>query len=234
MNMKLLTVVSALILTANLTGTSRAALIENVEIEAFSSEFAGREGINVVNGSGLATDAGGTFHITTSANGNYWMTSNEGSPWSITFDLVDVNNYDLDSFHVWNFNRTFGNALDRSANEVEISVTDTVGGSWSILDSDPVTGGTQNFFFTQTDAVKTYGQTFDLSSAGANNVRLVKFDILSNHDTTDPIDAATGLAEVQFYGVVVPEPSSVVLILLAGVSALFFRRSNGHNSAARS
>jgi hypothetical protein len=206
-----------------LTSISNGGLILNVEIESVSSQISGREAINVVNGSGLATDGGGTFHISTSANGNYWMSGPQGAPWSIMFDLVA--NYDLASFHVWNFNRASGLALDRSANEVQISIADAVGGSFSILDSDPATGGVQNFFFPRTGEVKTYGQTFSLSAAGADNVRLVRFDILSNHDTTTPLDSYTGLSEVQFTGVViVPEPSSLVLILLAGSCSLFFRR----------
>jgi len=228
MTTKLLTAVLGLVAMMTIVGNVSAGLITGVTIEDFSSEFSpDRLAINKVNGSGLETDGGGTYHTTT--RGTHWMGADD-APWSITFDLES--NCNLDSFHVWNYNRVFGLPSDRSANEVQISITDTVGGSWTILDSDSGTGGLQNFSFAQTGESKTYGETFDLSAAGAANVRLVRFDILSNHSGGTDVNA--GLGEVQFDGVVVPEPSSIVLILSAGVSALFFRRLNGHSSAARS
>ncbi len=219
MNRNLLTALIGVVGMMGLAGTLNAALITNVEVEAFSSQWTGREAINTVNGSGLD---GGTH---SSSNANMWMTGGgtDVAPWSITFDLVEnnVKNYNLDSFHVWNYNDSLGSYYGtRSANEVQISITDSVGGIWTILDGDSGTGGVQNFFFNPGTGSSTYsGQSFDLSTAGADNVRLIRFDILSNHgSTTDYV----GLSEVQFSGTAIPEPASF-LLLLAGFGLMFRR-----------
>ncbi|NQT41057.1 MAG: DUF4457 domain-containing protein, partial [Planctomycetes bacterium] len=110
--------------------------------------------------------------------------------------------YDLNSLHVWNYNEA-GAFTNRGANDVTISVAGSAAGSFTSLGA---------FTFARADGTTTYaGESIDLSAfAAADNARLVRFDIASNHG--GDADFA-GLSEVQFQGDFLselPPPSGLV------------------------
>ena len=149
---------------------------QRLTIEDFSSELTSgfdRRADYAVDGSGLNGGAHGV-----NPDGFMWLSNGTFSggtdplPAHITFDLGD--NYDLDNFHVWNYNEAAAGLSTRGANLVEISVANSESGSFSSLGQ---------FNFAQATGLATYtGETIDLSSfAEADNTRLIRFDILSNH-----------------------------------------------------
>ena len=190
--------------------SAHAETITGVTIEDFSSEVINlvpRDAVFTIDGSGF--DEVNGFH-STAANNTMWTTAGNiaGEPGSpdplpvhITFDLED--NYVLSSLKVWNFNDA--TALTAGAKDATISVADSEGGAFTSLDSfvfDPAPG----------NAAVDFGQVIDLSSfPAAENARLVRFDITTNYGFTHAGAALVGLSEVRFDGVVVPEPSAVVL-----------------------
>lgn len=184
-----------------------ADLITGVTVQDYSSQLStpfNRQAAFTVDGSGLT---GGT-HGTT-PDGSMWLTTgtfqapNDPLPAQITFDLKGI--YDLDRFHVWNYNEAGGSFTNRGANDVAISVAGSTGGPFTSLG---------NFNFAKADGTTAYtGETIDLSAyTAADNARLVRFDITSSHG--GDADFA-GLSEVQFSG----ELLAAVTIGDAGSSA---------------
>ena len=103
---------------------------------------------------------------------------------------------------VWNYNSD--SQYTRGVKDVTISVASSEGGSFTSLgdftfallaEGDEYDGG----------YLKRLPQNFSLS---ANNVRLVKFEVTSNHGDT----WRTGMAEVQFSGTVTQPKGTVVSI----------------------
>lgn len=202
----------------------QAAVITGVTIEGFSSQLAGgfnRLAVHTVDGSGFEPNGPGTH--TTSPNNTMWLSNGTFTtpndpigafPNSyIEFNLGD--NYVLESFTVWNYNEATSQLFTRGANLVNISVASEVGGTFTSL-------GNFNFNIAPGANNVDFGQSIDLSSfAAAEDVRLVRFDILSNHGGDNNF---VGLSEVRFFGTVVPEPSSATLIGLSGLMLLLRRR----------
>lgn len=204
-----------------LSASAQAAFITGVTIEDFSSELIDgtfdRTPAYTIDGSGFETNGSGTH--TTAVEGNMWLTNgtfrapNDPLPAHITFDLGA--NFDLASTTVWNYNEVTGpgaNLTNRGANAVTISVASSAGGTFTSLG---------NFNFTQAPGNDTndFGQLIDFSSLGADNVRLIRFDITSNHGNTDDF---AGLSEVRFTAV--PEPSIAILSALGLLTLLRRRR----------
>lgn len=203
-----------------LSASAQAATITGVTIEDVSSDLDTNDGPDrlaayTIDGSGFNATEG--WH-TNAANGNMWLThgtnyeTNDPLPAHITFDLGS--NYDLASTTVWNYNE-FSDLTDltaRGAKDVTISVADNVAGTFTSLGDftfDRATGAEDTDF----------GQNIALS--GANNVRLIKFDISSNHGGAADF---AGLSEVRFDGTVIPEPASLGLLALGGGLLCFARR----------
>jgi autotransporter-associated beta strand protein/VCBS repeat-containing protein len=168
--------------TYTVTVYDEPVLISGVSVEAVSSENGGfnRLASYTVDGSGLVNGA-----HSNSPGGTMWM-NNQGAdplPISITYDLGA--NYDLDNFHVWNYNEV--NLSNRGANLVEIFVASSESGSFVSLGQ---------FNFANSGGVTTYlGETIDLSAfSAADDTRLIRFDIITNHGGNQ-----TGLSEVQFF-----------------------------------
>lgn len=151
------------------------------------------------------------------ANSNMWLshgtfrTPNDELPATIIFDLEG--NYDLSSMTVWNYNEV--NLTSRGANNVEVLVASSVGGAFTLLG---------NFTFAQAlgNSTTAFGEDHALSAAAADNARLVRFNITTNHGGDADF---SGLSKIRFDGVVaVPELSSAVLLGLGGLSILMRRR----------
>ena len=107
------------------------------------------------------------------------------------FDLGAI--YAINRFHVWNYNENPPNLTDRGVNRVSVKYGTTPG-----LGST-LTGITN---FAQADGISTDpGESFD--EFRPFKARYIKFDIISNHGGDNNF---CGLSEVQFHGVLVPEP----------------------------
>ncbi|MEM7791492.1 MAG: DUF4457 domain-containing protein, partial [Verrucomicrobiota bacterium] len=166
--------------------------IAGVTIEDVSSELGSpfnRQAVFTIDGSGLNMDdshSNGSDGVVWLSTGTF-QAPNDTLPAVITYDLEG--NYDLSSIRVWNYNEI--NFTNRGANLVEILVAAAEGGAFTSLGNFNLTEapGTDNFDFSQ---------IIDLSSvAAADDVRLVRFNIQSNHGDTNQF---AGLAEIRFTG----------------------------------
>lgn len=167
----------------------------------------------IVDGSGLSAGQ----HAIGPPDGTMWLSTgtafggDDPNPFVI-FDLGAV--YTVNSFHVWNYNELAGatNLTGRGVNAVtvEYGLTTAFGST--------IPGITN---FAQADATPTYlGE--DFNSFAPFNAQFIRFDIDSNHGGDNGF---FGLSEVQFNGDLVPEPSSLALLTLAGFGLLRRRRS---------
>lgn len=172
-----------------------AATITGVTIEDVSSELTpgafDRRAVHTVDGVGLSGAQHGNNPETMWLTNGTYAAPNDPLPARITFDLQ--NNYDLNSFHVWNYNENSGNPsvfTKRGANDVTISVASSEGGAFTSLG---------NFNFAKAPGTSTYtGEPIDLSAyAAADDTRLIRFDITSSHGGDNNF---AGLSEVQFDG----------------------------------
>ena len=174
---------------------SNAALIrippENVTASSTVVGLFSRSADHMVDSSGLI----GGQH-TNAVKGNMWLSSGDdygGEDYnpSVTFDLGAI--YTINRFHVWNYNENPPNLTDRGVNRVSVKY-----GTTPDLGST-VTGITN---FAQADGIATDpGESFD--EFRPFKARYIKFDIISNHGGDNNF---YGLSEVQFHGVLVPEP----------------------------
>ena len=167
----------------------------------------------MINGNGF-TEATG-FHSNAGGDGISWTSASSTMnplPHFVTFDLES--NYDLSSVKVWNWNTT--SSLTAGSKDIDISVASSVGGPFTLLGSFVLTiaPGTNNVDF---------GQVINLSSfPAADNTRLVRIDVKSNHGFTT-VAGLAGISEVRFDGVAaIPEPS--VFALALGSLAILGRR----------
>lgn len=166
----------------------------------------------IVNGSGLV----GGQH-TTIVQPNMWLSTGnqfggiDPDP-SVTFDLGAV--YTISRFHVWNYNEVAPNGANLTSRGVNgVSV---------LFGTTPALGSTVAGItnFAQANGQNTYAGE-DFLAFVPFNARYVKFDINTNYG-----DANTfyGLSEVQFDGVLVPEPGSLALLGLGSMGLLLRRR----------
>lgn len=164
--------------------------ITTVEIADISAEFAGRDGSDIISGSGLNINGPGT-HSNHYAD-MWWVGPNAGpvEEQFVIFDLGGV--YALDTIRIWNFNElytghpTFGDSNgQRGIKEMEILVS--------------VDGETYTNLGTFALDPAWDSDTVDFSQDVTLEVeaRFVQFDVLSNHSEVDP---SVGLAEVRFFG----------------------------------
>lgn len=194
---------------------SQGAVIMGVTIEDVSSELAAgsfdRLSDYLVDGSGFDEING--FHANTPEQ-SMWLNVGASDPAAslavITFDLGA--SYDLTSLAVWNYNEVQNGNTDRGADEVELLLASSESGAFTSL-------GTFNFSPGPGLTNRNFRQDIDLSSfTAADNARLVRFNILSNHGDGDDF---VGLSEVLFDGIAVPEPGRTALLTLGffGIAA---------------
>lgn len=144
---------------------------------------------NIVDGSGLSSFALNATHASGTPS-NAWAAPTETG--FVTFNLNGL--YNLDGMSVWNFNAS----NTAGVNGVNI-LTSLDGISFTALAGSPA-----SFAIGNSIAV-TPAQTF---SWGTVTASFVRFQILSNHG----FGGATGLSEVAFDGLLVPEPATVILL----------------------
>jgi hypothetical protein len=226
-NFKSLAIIAATNLT--LSTVASAVLILGTTIESatvgLNPEMAPDKAIS---GAGLA---GGVPSLSGSHDNtfsNNWWSGWDGAvtEWQLTVDLEGT--HDLDQVHVWNYRE--GCCSGRGLQNVEI---------WVAPDEDEgnlvklITGGgglhdngSGDFLFPEAPAAGDYfGFDLDLSSvtnaALLDDVRLFRLDGGSSLWGGGEIHG--GLAEIQFGGTLVPEPSAAILALL-GLGGLMMRR----------
>lgn len=177
--------------------TPETSWITGVSIEEVSSIFAAaRSADNIINGTGF-TEATG-YHSSASGDNISWTSASSAeNPLGhfLTFDLGA--NHDLSSVKIWNWN--VSNTLNAGSKDISISVASEVGGSFTPLNDFVLTIGTGQ------DSVD-FGQEIELSGfTAANDVRLVKIDIHSNHGWTNAsVPGLAGLSEIRFSGTSLP------------------------------
>lgn len=207
-----------LILVVNVS-EGRCGLVTGVSIYDVSSEFPafGRVADNVVNGSRLVGD----LHEWTNGAG-MWHTQlgdfipSESNFAHITFDLGAT--YDIDEIRIWNYGEvvTGGSRLftRRGVKDFRISVATT--------DTSPSFTAVGDFTLSRApiDIRNLYFESESLAVSAAG-VRLVRFDIFSDHwNNSFPVGSTSdvvGLSEVAFLGTVtsVPEPSSLCFVAVS-------------------
>ena len=198
------------LLSAGAVPSASAALIGGVTIENFSSELtagvgaATRLAVDSINQTGLT----GGVHNTDPAlmwevQGTY-SGGTDVPPWHITYDLEA--NHALKAFRVWNYNEA-GSLSTAGAKDVEIRVSPTT----NPADLVKLNNAGGDFVFTQAPGAAGYGG-FNVNLSGVtnasllNNVRMVRFDILTNHGQ---VSSLVGLSEVQFSAVTPNGPVAV-------------------------
>lgn len=194
-----------------------------------SSSFAGRGPENAINGFGFdGTDFTGPFSVglaagtaidpetgytipthSNVATGDMWHTAS-GTSGTITFDLGDV--FSLDQVWVYNMNEV--NNSDRSAMDVDISLSE------------------DNVTFTQFGSTFTFDQANESTTLGSGGfaddgleridfggalARYVEFDLLNNHGDSGFV----GLSHVIFFEAEPPEIPEPSTLLLGGVLCTF-------------
>lgn len=197
------------IATLVVAASAQAAVITPVAAEAsstFNNGFYNAE--NLIDGSGL-TDG---QHDSNFAN--MWMTDLGESKAQVTFDLGGL--FELASADIWQFN--FGtntpviSTLDRGVKDFRILIS-LDGTSFAEI----FTGSLERSI----DGSPIAAQTIALSGLA----RYVQLDILSNYTygtIYEPYEAS-GLSEVRFNSVDVPEPAGLAL-LAAGIGAVGLSR----------
>ncbi|MGB0143802.1 MAG: PEP-CTERM sorting domain-containing protein [Akkermansiaceae bacterium] len=190
------------IFLAGMAGFTHAALIVIDPANVTASSQIGdattfdRDDDYIVDGSGLT----GGQH-TGSVEPNMWLSSGttfggvDTDP-RVTFDLGAE--YVISQIQVWNYNESPPNLTARGVNAVTINYGTT-----------PALGATVPGItnFAQATGAETYtGEIFN--SFAPFTARYIEFDIDSNHGGDNNF---YGLSEVQFDGVLVPEPSTALL-----------------------
>ncbi|MBI3879746.1 MAG: PEP-CTERM sorting domain-containing protein [Verrucomicrobia bacterium] len=215
-----------------LLGGADAATLSTT-VQGVSSQFivgpTDRAAAHAVDGSGLDTNSPPGH--TSQPNGFMWLNTGDGSfgggadpdpPGQladITFNLGGASF--VDSFRVWNYNE-LNNFNDRSIQTLTISTAASASGPFTPLIN--ASNSTTTFTFAQAPGTSGYtGQLFTFSTPFI--AAFVRFDIKSNYDAAGTDHGFVGLAEIQFYGSAVPEPSVWVLLGTGLLAVVLWRRS---------
>ncbi len=202
---------------ASETDQAHAALIAGVTIKDVSSELTApsnfkRFAAHTVDGSGLNINGPGTHsRVPDGGAGTQWLTTGVGAfpgrddlnP-QITWDLGAT--YNVANMRVWNYNESDGGNTSRGIKTTDVStstdsITYTPLGNVG-LNKSP---GLDNVDFSQ------------VVSLGGVSARFIRFNNIVNWGDTNNF---VGLSEIQFDGVAVPEPTSIVLSIMGFVATI--------------
>lgn len=207
-----------------LKGVAQGALITGLTIQSATiGSNSNMSPSDAIDGTGLPGDVpalSGT-HSTT-WNTHWW--GDTKTP-QITIDLEGT--YALDVIHIWNHNEQ-NNGVNRGLQDVEIYVAADENEANLIKVITDGTGshdnGSGNFTLPKATGLTDYtGFSLDLSgvsnAALISNARLVRIQALGTYG-----DNHGGLAEVQFGGTAIPEPSTGFMLTLTGLGLALRRR----------
>ena len=222
---------NTLLLTLTITASLNAAVIIQPTNATASSVFDGQTlAVSSVNGDGMfvggvADDSlietgdaiSGSALTTASREGSDGGST--GYNWhsvvgvlipTITFDLGAA--YNLTGFHLWNHNQNplgSNNLTNRGIRNVNLF------GS-----PDNITFSSLGTLSNLTQAPGTNAYTGESYALAASNVQFIRFGVTANHGSND----VTGISEIRFEGLAVPEPGSAALLALGLASLLTFSR----------
>ncbi len=168
--------------------------------------------LNLIDGAGID---GAGLQATADFRENMWLSDNNDTAGWVQFDLGDV--YTISSFKVWNYYEGWNTSQQRSVNEVAIVYGSTTADMalGTIDDSSTVPDITN---FTIADGSDPYpGVTY--TPAESFDARYIQFDIGSTHGST-----FAGMADVQFDGTAVPEPTTLLMLLSSLLGLAFYGR----------
>ena len=215
---KMLTAVVAIAgLVLALAPAAQAALITGVTASAKDNEGV-RTATKAVDGSGMTgvTVAGTGMHDVT--GDNMWLgqsSTNAGPQW-INVDLGGL--YTVGDMYMWNYKEGGGGDGGRQVVTYNLwysADASATPGTFTDPKWTQLPGGTINA--TQVGAGSSYG--FSDQIAINQDARVIGFEILTG------VDNRAGIAELQFDGALVPEPSTMGLLALSGLALLRRRRA---------
>lgn len=203
--------------------TTDTGYIDPTTLTAYASttiSSSNRAPSQAVNGAGM-DDSLETFHVATNNGENVnWMSdAGDTAGW---FEVDLGAEYLLGSMKVWNFTST--NRPEREVQSVDVYVsTALTPGSHNYATDPDWTLVLDDVLFSQIPAgPNSSPELLDFGPSGVN-ARWVALDILSNYG-----DNYTGLGELRFYALQVPEPGTVAAALSGLLVALglgWFRRT---------
>ncbi|MFT3991547.1 MAG: MprA protease, GlyGly-CTERM protein-sorting domain-containing form [Luteolibacter sp.] len=199
-----------------LVSSAQGAFIQPNSATASSSYSSYYVAANTINGTGMPAEFDETDVHAIYVRGNHWTTASAGGPVGQWIQWGFTTPQKLDAMYVWNHLSTTsagGGVANNSQYEVtlyDLALYDSSSNlivSWTGLTLLPDTNAAQTFSF---------GQAYE-------DVSYVRFTIQQTQGSTN----YTGLAEVGFNAVLnaVPEPSSALLLGMAGMLAFVRRRS---------
>jgi len=189
-------------------------MVKPVAVPLFESEFSGRSAVDSINATGLSADlvtgdpVPPVFPTHNTGVNSMWLTAVPDSQTFIVFDLGDPEF--LTGVHLWNYNEGGAFAL-RGINDVDIS--------FSTISPSSGFGNAINVDFGVASGVAgDPGETISFGGT-AIEAQFVRFDINSNHGGNH-----TGISEVRFIAVQVPEPATGLMFGLTALSLVRMRR----------
>ncbi len=185
----------------------------SVVVSSVVEPASGRDGPAAINGAGLSID--GAHTAPEYGNEVSWLSSSSDLTGYFAVNLGGA--YELDHLQFWNFQGLARSNRGIKTADIYVSTFATPA-NYDFANNSEWTLLIDNQTFTEAPEREDidFSQIVDLLDT---NARWVGFDIQSNYG-----GGFTGLSEVQFFGAVVPEPSTWLLSLFAIGAALIVGR----------